>query len=466
MEQMVSLISLGDGSTLSLDFTAMSSLDSRFTFSRSGGGSYTASDGLLYGFDQSTTSNTIGTGSKTFTLSATAGVNRRYAVGDLIIASSGANSMSGSVTSYNPSTQSLVCSMASSSGSGTFTTWIIGNRQPRFDYDPTTLAPRGLLIESSATNLLTYSEDFNAAAWTDTSITRATGNADPAGGTTAVRFTASAGNATVIRSAAIGTSSERTFSVWLRRVTGTGNIQYTQNNGTNWTTQAITSTWTRYSFTHTVDHRVGIRIVTSGDAIEMWGAQLEAGSGAYSYIPTGASTVQRAADICDMTGTNFSSWFVSGSPYSMLFKYSMNNPSAWAGLNVDRGAGLLSASGFVDPRVYVNAAYRVSAISGDIGRYIRVYETGATPDLDMSPGTYPAAASNTALAFAVNTNNSAVYGANQVVGTDSANTLPTGYTQFSIGRTGGALGYINGCIRQIKYWPQRLPNATLQGLVV
>ena len=32
--QLVGLVDLGDGSTLSLDFTAMSGLDSRFTFSR------------------------------------------------------------------------------------------------------------------------------------------------------------------------------------------------------------------------------------------------------------------------------------------------------------------------------------------------------------------------------------------------------------------------------------------------
>jgi hypothetical protein len=223
----------GDGSTLSLDFTAMSSLDSRFTFSRSSTATFINSAGL--------------------------------------------------VTSASTNV-------------------------PRFDHDPTTLAPRGLLLEGSATNLLTYSEDFNAAAWTDTSITRATGNTDPAGGATAVRFTASSGNATVIRAAAIGTTTTRTFSIFLRRVTGTGNIDYTLNNGSTYTTQAITGSWVRYTFTATsANHQVGIRIVTSGDAIEMWGAQLETASGASSYIPTGSGTVQRAGDVCYITPNT--SWF-------------------------------------------------------------------------------------------------------------------------------------------------------------
>ena len=42
---------------------------------------------------------------------------------------------------------------------------------PRFDHDPVTLQPRGLLIEEQRTNLLTYSEDWTNAAWNKTNIT-------------------------------------------------------------------------------------------------------------------------------------------------------------------------------------------------------------------------------------------------------------------------------------------------------
>jgi hypothetical protein len=58
--------------------------------------------------------------------------------------------------------------------------------EPRFDYDPVTLAARGLLIEESRTNLLTYSEQFDNAAWTKTNAT-VTANAAvaPDGATTA-----------------------------------------------------------------------------------------------------------------------------------------------------------------------------------------------------------------------------------------------------------------------------------------
>ena len=39
---------------------------------------------------------------------------------------------------------------------------------PRFDYNPSTLQAKGLLIEESRTNLLTYSEQFDNAAWVKT----------------------------------------------------------------------------------------------------------------------------------------------------------------------------------------------------------------------------------------------------------------------------------------------------------
>ena len=190
----------------------------------------------------------------------------------------------------------------------------------RFDYDPATQAPRGLLLEGSATNLLNWSETFATTGgtnnnWAGTNLNRtSTNNTSPRNDATALRVTAinGVGNATLISSAAMSTSASRILSVWLRRVTGTGDIQYTLNNGTNWTTQVITSSWVRYSFpATTAAQRVGFRIVTDGDAIEIWGAQLEAGSGgASSYVVTVASQETRNADVCYLT--DFAGWSAGG----------------------------------------------------------------------------------------------------------------------------------------------------------
>ena len=321
----------------------------------------------------------------------------------------------------------------------------MSNNVARFDYDPATLAPRGLLIEAAATNLLNWSASFATSGgtnnnWADTSITRTTGQADPANGTTAIRFTASAGNATVISSAAIGTSAARTFSVWLRRVTGTGNIQYTQNNGTNWTTQAITATWTRYTFTHTVDHRVGIRIVTSGDAIEMWGAQLETGSGASSYIPTGASTATRNPDNCELLNLT-----------TMGFNASAGTIYVDTGTRIGTGGrsySFMPTSGINDQIFEGN------------GFLLNVYSSGT---FVAQIGTGTASAAKIAAAYAVNDYAVSVNGG--APSTDTAGALPTTIAKLTIGaRDSSSVTQMNGCIRVFKYWPTRLPNAQLQSL--
>ena len=319
----------------------------------------------------------------------------------------------------------------------------------RFEYDPATLAIRGLLIEGSATNLLNWSETFATTGgtnnnWADTNLTRtSTNNTSPRNDATALRITASAGNGTIISSAAIGTSASRTLSVWLRRVTGTGNIQYTLDNGTNWTTQVITSSWVRYSFAATTAaQRVGFRIVTSGDAIEVWGAQLEAGSGASSYIVTVASQVTRNADSCLMSGTNFSSWYTQGI-----------GTVCWSGSAFRITAGHLANINTVnnDPRItaYVGAGFLTNLV------------TNGTTQANISFGTVTA---NTAFkaAWRFNTNDFAACLNAGTVSTDTAGTVPTGVDRMQLGAAEGGYQFLDGWIKSIKYYPTAFTNAELQ----
>jgi hypothetical protein len=460
MEQMVSLISLGDGSTLTLDFTT-GVLDSRLSFSRSTGGSYVHSDGLLYGFDTSSSSNTIGTGSKTFTIAAPAAVNRRYSAGDLIIASSGANNMSGSVTSYDPATQSLVCNMASSSGSGTFTAWIIGNRQPRFDHDPTTLAPRGLLVEASATNLVTQSNGATSV-WTiggnRTPTNNTTDLLSPDGTNNATKLvcgtaTSYASHATTITGLTGG--GTYTVSYWIRGPVGHTPRLYALN-GTigDVTPTATTGTynntgWTRLTQTYTLPatttqvyvYFMSVTVVVTGDTFYVYGFQLETGSGASSLIPTGASTATRNADNCELLDLS-----------TMAFNASAGTIYTDVGTRLNTGSQrnytFLPASGGN------NQIFEGSGIA------FNVFSSGS---FVAQIGTSTLAAQKIAAAYALN--DYAVSVAGGAVSTDTSGALPSGLTKLTIGGSIiNSAAYMNGCIRVFKYWPTRLPNATLQSL--
>lgn len=160
-----------------------------------------------------------------------------------------------------------------------------------------------LLAEGAATNLLNHSETFATSGgtqnnWLDSSITRVASNATaPDGNATALRIQADANNGSIISTTAQAASAQRTFSIWLRRVNGSGTVELTANNGTNWfPTSALTGTWQRYTLTSSTTQQVGVRLTVAGDRIEIWGAQLEVGFAPTSYIATTTSTASRSAD--------------------------------------------------------------------------------------------------------------------------------------------------------------------------
>lgn len=315
---------------------------------------------------------------------------------------------------------------------------------PRFQSDPVTGESQGLLIEGGITNLVCGSETFATSGgtnnWTDSNISRdGTLRTSPDGSANALRVSASAGNATILNNLSLASAS-RTFSVWIRRVSGTGNIDLTMDGGTGWTTQSVTSSWRRFQMTATTTAHVGMRIVDSGDEVEIWGAQVEAQAFASSYIPTVAATVARGADSAIMSGSAFSSWY--NQHEGTFLTFSSGVPAGYAGgrvLQADNGGGT--------ERIAIGTGASLAVVDNNSTQASISITLAATSAL-RAAGAYRA----NDFGFAVN---------GSAASTDITGTLPTP-DRLAIGATSLAASFLNAPIGRIAYWPVRLPNATLQ----
>jgi hypothetical protein len=176
---------------------------------------------------------------------------------------------------------------------------------PRLDYPAAGGCP-SLLVEPAATNLALHSRDLTDAAWVKTSVTAAKdalgADAVASGATT---LTATAASGTVLQTVTAA-SAQRTFSAYVRRVTGTGTIEMTMDNGTTWTAITLTSAYQAIRIPSVTNSNpvIGFRILTSGDAIAVDFTQLEAGAVRTSPIPTTTAAVTRNADVISKTGVS------------------------------------------------------------------------------------------------------------------------------------------------------------------
>ena len=176
--------------------------------------------------------------------------------------------------------------------------------KPRIDFTDNTSGH--LLLEPSRMNIFTNSEDFTQSNWAKVNSTLLSNQAtSPTGENNASLLTATAATGGIFEFNE-WTTTQRTATFFVKKNTAqfveilnasaSGNrVKYDLDNGTIDTESGSMTGmivnygngWYRLSatHTHTGTGTFGLRFPTSGESVYIWGAQIEAGSYATSYIP-------------------------------------------------------------------------------------------------------------------------------------------------------------------------------------
>jgi len=427
----------------------------------------------------------------TFTLPNTSNVKVNYpSLGmDFIYDADGRYTLNGTV--YNDFTSFLTAAGGTFSRSsiGTYfdstgTLQTAASNIPRFDYDPTTLAAKGILIEESRTNSVQNAEQVGFIAGTP--------------GTTAGNWIVSPNTANGLTRTIVGTGTLngiKYFDIrWAGTSTSTQAIQMdpqlpnvsAASSGQTWTgsayvqiiagsipspanlnitviernstssyliaTSAIipnVAPWKRYSVSRTFNNaatayaHLGIRIdsLNVGTIIDVTiriaAPQLELGSFATSYIPTTTTAVTRAADILSIpTG----GWY-NPTESTVFAQYDVPNKSSIAGVfslndgSQNNKTDLRTNGGMITSIANINQENQTvaanSSTTNKVSKGIILNNIGGSA------------------------NGSAVI-------TDTSVGVPT-VNKLQIGGLDNSISYgMNGTLQKLKYYPLRSSNTQLQ----
>ena len=214
---------------------------------------------------------------------------------------------------------------------------VVGNDIPRIDYTDSTEG--ALLLENSATNLVTYSEAFDNAYWIKGGSSVLGGFTSPKGDLSAFKLVedTSTGSHRILPNNTVN-SQKHAFSVFVKkdtrnwiflRLDGLASDQRTWfdlengvigtiNSDHNAEIVSLSNGWYRCSVSiKGTTYQAAYPILGIADAdnsssytgngtsgVYIYGSQAEENSVASSYIPTNGSTVQRSAETCNESGNS------------------------------------------------------------------------------------------------------------------------------------------------------------------
>jgi uncharacterized protein YmfQ (DUF2313 family) len=362
---------------------------------------------------------------------------------------------------------------------------------PRFEFSAAG-APLGLLFEQQRTNLALQSADFGNAAWSKSGVTIAPSAVVAPDGTLASKMVESVANAThgLSQAGKVVTGNTKYCRYVFAKADGSGRLLYLETDSF---AQWVNSGSARFNLDNgTIDNAspgldgVGIQpypngwylcwltattiaspvavpfdiqLATSGspsyagDGVSgayIWGAQLEAGDGPSSYIPTLAAPVTRAADLAHVPAAG---WLQSGE--GTLFAEIGYSSVPVPGVTEVIGATLGTTS--TVGRVVLSLANANLRAGGHT-----VTDANATVFVStLGEVVLPGQVVKQAIVYGQNYFQFSTAGLASAL--DTAGELPT-IDRLVLGARGIANNHVQGHLRRIRYYPRRLSESELISL--